>query len=159
MKRYFIEDVKCGLTEGGMACRPVSGSVVVSVKYHDGERNGWLSVVEVDGIPHVFQTDEDIFERLLKEDVRDEDFIQYLQGHSISYFDGIEFGFGYEDTFESIADGTDDPAVPLIRYLIALVRCETDETETMIEMAVNRYADELEIPVSDVEEEYLEENE
>lgn len=142
-----------------MACGPVSGNVVVSAGYFDGDRHGWLSMVEVDGIPVVFQTDEDIFEKLLEEDYRDEEFIRYLQKHSISFFDSIEFGSCYEDTFESIADGKDDPAVPLIRYLIALVRCETDETEHLIEMAVNRYADELDIPVSDVEEEYLEENE
>ena len=40
MKRYLIEDAKCGLTEGGMACGPVSGNAVVSVKYSDGERPG-----------------------------------------------------------------------------------------------------------------------
>ena len=39
------------------------------------------------------------------------------------------------------------------------IRQDFEDLETMIEMAVNRYADELEIPVSDVEEEYLEENE
>lgn len=156
MKRYLIEDAKCGLTEGGMACGPVSGNVVVSVKYHDGDRSGWLSVVEVDSIPNVFQTDEDIFERLLAEDPHDEAFIRYLQNHSISCFDGIEFGDGYDETFESIANGADDPAVPLIRYLVALIRCELDEVNGLIEMAKNRYADELDIPMSDVEEEWLE---
>ena len=79
-----------------------------------------------------------------------------MQNHSISCFDGIEFGDGYDETFESIANGADDPAVPLIRYLVALLRCELDEVNGLIEMAKNRYADELDIPMSDVEEEWLE---
>ena len=37
-----------------------------------------------------------------------------------------------------------------------MIRCELDEVNGLIEMAKNRYADELDIPMSDVEEEWLE---
>ena len=47
----------------------------------------------------------------------------------------------------------------MIRYLFALVRCDRDDVERIIEMAKGRYVDELDIPISDVEENYFSENE
>ena len=35
MKRYFIEDAQCGITEGGMACGPVGGNVVATVRFKE----------------------------------------------------------------------------------------------------------------------------
>ena len=51
------------------------------------------------------------------------------------------------------------PVIPLIRYIIALVRCDMSEVGSIIAMAEGKYADELDIPVSDVEEEYTEDPE
>jgi hypothetical protein len=155
MKRYLIEDAKCGITGGGMACGPVCGNVAVSVHYRDGEQNGWLTVVEVDGIPNAFRTDADIFDKVLAEDPDDEAFTWYLRSHCIHSFDGVELDGDYADTFESMARGAGEAAAPLVRYVIALVRCSMEEVEGLIAMARNRFADELTIPVSDVEEEYL----
>ncbi len=140
MNRLFIEEVRYGVTEGGMACGPVSGNPVVTARYTDGEETGWLSVVEVDGIPNVFQTDRDIFEDLVREDLDDEEFIGYLHQHSICLLDGPE-----RDN-EDCPDGTDDPAMFLIRYLAAVAECDEDELEKLIWAAENRFADELEIP-------------
>ena len=159
MKRYFIEEAKCGITEGGIGIGPVPGNVVVSLKFQDGTRTQWLNVVEVDGIPNVYLSDEDIFDPLLAEDLDDEDFTEYMLDHYITEFEGIVFDTDYEATFESISENPDNPAVPLIRCIIALVRCSMDETEELIQMMSGKYADEVEIPVSDVEEEYLEDYE
>lgn len=46
-----------------------------------------------------------------------------------------------------------------MKLLIALVRCDMDETETLIEASAGKYADEIDIPLCDMEEEYLEEQE
>ena len=75
----------------------------------------------------------------------------------IHEFDGIAFDDQYSTTFESMAEDPENPAVPLIRYLIALVRCGMDEVEDLIQMASGKYADELDIPASDVEEDYMDE--
>ena len=158
MKRYLIEEVKCGITEGGMGCGPVSGSVVASIQFREENRTQWLSLVEVTGIPNVYLTDKDVFEDLLAEDFEDMGFSEYMREHFIDEFEGIEFDDDYSTTFESIAEDPKNPAVPLIRYLIALIRCEMDAVNELIDIATGRYVDEIDIPVSDVEEEWIDED-
>ena len=156
MKRYFIEEVKCGVSEGGFACGPVPGSVVVAIKYRDGQESKWLNMVEVDGIPNVSLTDNDIYDDMIRED---EDSIEFFEKHSIGDFNGIAIDYDYSTTFESIAEDPKNPAVPLIRYLITLTRCDMDEVEGLIQMATGKYVDEIDIPVSDEEEMFLEDYE
>lgn len=158
MSRYFIENAKCGVTEGGMGCGPISGNVVATIQFKDGNATQWLSLVEVEGIPNVYLTEKDVFEDLVAEDFEDTEFIEYMQEHYIDEFEGIEFDDDYSTTFESIAEDPENPAVPLIRYLIALIRCEMDEVNELIERATGRYVDEIDIPVSDVEEEWIDED-
>ena len=155
MKRFLIETAKCGITEGGMACGAVSGNVVVTVQFKEGSKTQWLSLVEVEGIPNVYLSDKDIHEDLVAEDFDDEEFTEYMEDHYINEFEGIEFDSDYSTTFESIADDPENPAVPLVRYLITLVRCDMDEVEDLILMASGKYADEINIPASDVEEEFM----
>lgn len=159
MKRYFIETVKCDVTTGGIACGPVGGEVVASVKFNDGSVSQWISLVEVEGIPNAFLTDKDIFDGLLSGDFEDQRFTDYLNNHYLNDLNGIKITGEYTDIFISLSEDLDNPAVPFIRYLIALVRCEMDDVEELIEMATGRYVDELDIPISDLEEEYLEEYE
>ena len=151
MARYFIETAKCGITDGSIACGPVSGNVVVTVQFKDESKTQWISLVEVDGIPIVYLSDKDIHEDLVAEDFDNEEFNQYMEDHLISEFDGIEFDADYSTTLESIAEDPENPAVPLIRYLITLARCDMDEVDDLIQMASGKYADELDIPASDVE--------
>lgn len=158
MKRYLIEKAQCGITKGGMACGPVSGHVVVTIKFNDGSKTQWLSLVEVEGIPNVFLLNKDIHEELVAEDFDDE-FTKYIDEHFINEFEGISFDDSYFTTLNDIAEDPDNPAAPLIRYLITLVRCDMDEVEGLIQMASGKFADELDIPVSDVEEEFMEDYE
>ena len=102
--------------------------------------------------------DKDIFDRLMEEDMEDTEFDEYLDEHYLKEFNGIAV-YGYTDLFESIQEDPDNPVAPLIRYVVALVRCAMEDVDDLIRMAKGRYADELEIPMSDVEEEYLEEHE
>ncbi len=142
-----------------MACGPVFGNVVVTVQFKEGSTTQWLSLVEVEGIPNVYLSDKDIHENLVAEDFDDEEFNTYMDEHFINEFDGIAFDVDYSTTFESIADDPENPAVPLIRYLITLVRCRMDEVDNLIQMASGKYADEIDIPTSDVEEEFMDEYE
>ena len=159
MKRYFIEEAKCGVTEGGMACGPVPGFVVVSIRFNEGEESRWLNLVDVDGIPNVFLTEKDVYDLLIDDSYDDPEFNTYINEHFITNFNGIEFDDSYSTTFESIADAPDNPAVPLVRYLITLTRCRMNEVEELTQMASGKYADELDIPQSDAEEDFYEEYE
>ena len=159
MKRYLIEDAKCGISDGGIACGPVPGHVVTSVKFSDGEESRWLNLAEVDGMPNVYLTEEEVYEAMIKDDPEDETLTERLEEDYIEGLDGIAFGMDYSETFASIEEEPDSPAVPLIKYMIALTRCEMGDVQSLLKLGIGRYADELEIPVSDVEEEYLEETE
>lgn len=154
MKRYFIETAKVDIVED---CGIVPGSVVVTVQFKEGSTTQWLGLVEVEGIPNVYLTDKDIHEAQVAVDFDDKERTSYIAEHYINEFDGIAFDEDYSTTFESIADDPENPAAPLIRYLIALVRCDMDEVDDLIQMASGKYADELDIPASDVEEEFMDE--
>lgn len=157
MKRYFIEEAKCGITEGGMSCGPVSGNVVVTVKFKEGSKTQWISLVEVDGIPNVYLSDKDVHDSLVAEDIDDEEFTQYMSDHYVSKFNGLDVGAEYDDWFDSIEEDPENPAVQLIRYLLALTWCKPGEPEAeLIKMARGKYADELDIPESAVEDVYSE---
>ena len=159
MQRYFIEEVKCGVTEGGMACGPVGGNVVASVKFTEGkEKAKWLTMVDVSGFLIVYLTERDNFDKILLDDFDDE-FNKYMFEHAIVYFNGIEIGEDYSHSFYSMAEDPENPAIPLIKYLFALMRSGMAETEDLAKMAKGKYADELEIPMTDVEEEWIADNE
>ena len=158
MKRYLIEEAKCGVTEGGMACGPVPGAVVASLKVNDGKRVRWLSLTEVDGIPNMTVTDEDIYDILITDDFS-YTFVEFLNNHTVYEFDGIEIDDGYYTTYGCIRKNPGNPAGSVMKLLIALVRCDMDETEALIMASMGKYADEIDITLCDMEEEYLEEQE
>ena len=158
MKRYLIEAVKCGVSDGGIACGPVSGVVVAALRFNDGSGPRWLTMIEAEGMLMTYLTEQDFYDKAVAEDYDEED-IRFLNEECLDSFDGIELSEDYFDIFESIAETPDAPAVPLIRYMIALIRCSMEEVDGLIRMAAGRYADELEVPMSDKEEDYLEEQE
>ncbi len=158
MEKYLIEEAKCGITDGGMACGPVAGTVVAEVKFKKGRKTMWLCLSETDGIPEFTLADRDIYDDLMKEDIDDE-FVDYIGDHHVYEMDGLELGEDYDELFANISETPDAPVVPLIRYITALVRCDMSEVESVIAMAEGKYADEIDIPMSDVEEEYMEDHE
>ena len=145
MARYRVLEAKCGVGAGGMACGPVSGPVVGEIKLADESgKEFYLCLAEVDGIPNWFKTDRSTIDEQIEE--TSEDVFDYLNDH---YIDIGE----YVDVF-------DDPEAELYqvyRYLIYLVRCEREQEEPFIRSTVGKYLDEMEIPMSDSEEEYFEE--
>ena len=154
MKRYFIMDAKCGMSEGGISCGPVSGTVNASVKFIESNKAQWLSLSEYDGFPAFYLTDDDILDSLVEENFDDEKRWNYIKDHEVSEFDGITTYGEYEDVLDSIKEDPQNPAVAMIRLLITLVRCEEGEEEKLISTASGKYVDELDIPTIDIEEDY-----
>ena len=151
MARFFIEDIKCGLGEGGMACGPVSGPVVAEAKVKDDKGEVfYLSLAEVDGFPNFFQTEKSTYEMQVSQNMTDED-VSYLNDNYISV-DG-----DYDNLFEMTEE--DEELLPLLKYLTYIVRADWDECKEFQEKTKGKYLDEFEIPPCDLEEEYLEENE
>ncbi len=155
MASYYIEEARCNVNDGVMcACGPFPGDVVASVRFRDRENVRWLSVGEIDGFPDFFLSDEDIYPELC-DDNFDEDLegrvVEKVSGYRIDRFEGIVFTGDYKDTIDSIQKNPNNPAVPLVRYLLALVRCEMEELDALIAMGTGRFAHELDIPEIDIE--------
>ncbi|MBQ5956167.1 MAG: hypothetical protein IJL46_01195 [Clostridia bacterium] len=155
MKRYYIENVKYGITDGGIACGPIGGNIVVTIQFKDSDKTQWISLIDVTGIPNIYLTDRDVFQDLIKEDFDDIEFTTYITNHSIDNINGIELGSEYDDIFNSIDNDPENPVVPLIKYLINLARAGEDETDFLISQGISKYADEIKAPESDVEERCL----
>lgn len=154
MKRILIDEARCGITKGGFACGPVPGSVVASVKYTYDNETEYLICEEFDGFPDFFLSKKDFFDDIMEDELSDK-VTEMMDKTRIINLGEIELG-EYDETFKSIESNPDSIYIPLVRYLITLVRCKKEETDNIINMAKNKYADELVIPVSDVESEYYE---
>ena len=145
MTRYFIESVKCGAGEGGMACGPVSGPVVAEAKVRtDNGEEFYMSLAEMEGIPNFFKSPKSTYEYQMNDDM-DEEALEEFQ----SYF--IETG-DYEEIFAQ----QDPEWLQLYRYLIYIVRSEWEECESYQRETEGKWLDEINIPVSDIEEECAE---
>lgn len=161
MGRYLIKDVKCGVTKGGMACGPVSGNVVASVLYENDGEEKWIHVVEVEGMPNTFITPEDLHDVLIQDDY-DAEYVEELENTTENEIGGISLtAESYYDIYDEIYNGDDvtDEDKSLIRFVIAIVRLDWDAIDALKKKAIGHYTDEIDIPTTDEEEEYLEENE
>ena len=152
MGRYMIEEAKCDYVDFGP-----DAVVCAIIKYNDGKETKHLSLSEVSGIPNFTLTTEDIFDKLMEKDGSDPDFWDKINDITISEFNGIDISGEYDDVIYNIRENEDNPAAPLLRYIIALVRCEGEQD--LIKMGTGKYVDELEIPISDIEEDIIEDEE
>ena len=148
MRRYKIEDVKINLDPGyGM----IPGAIAVSVRYDDGTESKWLHETECDGCAGFHLSEEDINDRLVytgDDDRKLKRMSKLLDSTSISEFDGFRLG-DYDVLMRSMEKGPEHPALPLIRYIVSLVRCPLEDTDKLIEAGIGRYADEIESPIID----------
>ena len=88
-----------------------------------------------------------------------EEFTKLLNDRTISELDGINLGENCGEIIENVYENPENPAAPLLKYLVTLTRCSMEDVEELIKMATDKYTDEFEIHMSDVEEEMLEDKE
>ena len=151
MGRYYIEECKCGVAPGGVACGPVEGSVNASVKVTFDDKTKWITNSEFAGLPSFYMTDESIYERFIENDMSAE-FAEYLEDKFISEFENIKLLGDYDVIVKSLAENENNPAVNLIRFIIVLTRCDINEVNSFVTLGTGRYIDEVDFPMSDVEE-------
>lgn len=145
---YLIKGIRYGITEGGMACGPVSGNVVASIEFQDDDKVSFLSMVEVFGIPEFYFSEEDIYDELLEES---EDFIDKANSLIINEFNGIELE-EYEDIMEELKKPYNEEDKALIKLLIAVVRLDYDEADKLIEESIGKYIKDINIPDTDLDD-------
>ena len=149
MGKYFVNEVKYGISEGGVACGPVEGTINVSLNVKTDEKSFWITNSELTGIPNFYLTDDDIFDKLIKSDISD-DFIEFINDKFIDNFEGISLG-DYDNILSSIKENVENPAGALIRYIILLTRCPEENINDIISIAKGNFIDDIDIPKCDIE--------
>ena len=143
MKNVKIEEVKLGETAGGFACGPVPGSIVCEVAYAENNgTKGFLSVTECCGMPNFFRTPFSMFDELLADQSSTDRILEIEE----------KYGFDYEGEYINMFEDPDPDWYDLLRYLTAIVRTPEGEDREFIENTTGRWLNQIEIPVSDVEE-------
>ncbi len=156
MNTLFVEDVKVGVTEGGIACGPVPGNVVAEVCVRDQE-NGtvkYYSLAEVEGITNFSKTDISTFDAQMRNDSEeDAEIWDMLYGSCDAEYDS------YESLFENMEEleQRDPDYLKILKYLVYMVRAEWKDVEKLKKASVGKCFGDFEIPMSDAEKEYMEE--
>ena len=146
MARYFIEDVRVGMAKGGFACGPVDGPVIGEAKVRtDNGEVFFMSLGEAFGIPNFIQTERSTYDEQMQPEWSDE-FTEYINSNTLSV-----------DSYEDVWSDAGEELNPLMHYLTYIVRSGWDECRPFMEATQGKWLDEIEIPVSEEEQEYLEE--
>ncbi len=157
MAKRLIEGIKVGQSKGGIACGPVSGSIVVELKLRNTEDNSvnYYAIVETESIPTLLESEESLYDLLIEEDYEDESKWAKVEEAQVGGY--MAYGEFYESLKDPACYAEED--VPLWKSLIFFTRAGWDEVEEMKPKFIGKHLDEVEIPVCDAEEEYLEDYE
>ena len=147
MTNYKILEVKCEVNDLAMY-------VVTSIKYYDGIKERWFNLVEIEGMPSVYITNDDIFEKLLYAKDDDDEFINLLNNSYVEEFEGVPIAGVYEPTMEYFQKNKGH-VVQFVRYAIYITRCDMQDLDEAIQLGVKHNIDEIEIPISDIEQDYI----
>ena len=133
---------------------------IKAVDNKDWERDIDLIKTE-DRMPNTFITPEDLHDVLIQDDY-DAEYVEELENTTENEIGGISLtAESYYDIYDEIYNGDDvtDEDKSFIRFVIAIVRLDWDAIDALKKKAIGHYTDEIDIPTTDEEEEYLEENE
>lgn len=142
MKRYYINGV-----ESGNSWSSRTTTIHFSV---DGETKH-LTILEFEDAYSFILLDENHHEEIM-ENIFDSDFAEYLEENMIDEFDGIPLADELEDVFEEIHGDADNPAAQVIILLL-------DAFFEGKNMAIEKYADEIQVNITDIERQCLEDAE
>ena len=140
MAKLLIEDIKVGVTGGGVACGPVPGSVVTEMKLRNTEDDSvmFYGITEVDGIENYLKSNESLYDFQIEDDVSDE--------------------AGWEKVYAANVQDYDEDD-PIWKLLYFFVRAEWDAVEEMKPKCIGKFLEDIEIPCVPSDEEDDDEDE
>ena len=157
MKQYIIESVQTDISNGGISCGPSFGHVVVEVCVRDVKTREvtYHNLEEVEDTLTFTKCKESIYNGLIEENYDDEEFWNAVSKATVGeYADYDEF---FEDLEKHETCNEDNELI--WKYLVYMARVDWDEVDQMKVKSVGKVLGEFDIPVCDVEEEYMERNE
>ncbi len=150
MKKIIIEDAQVDVGGSSMiSCGAPDIVAEVRIRDEDGDIS-WYGLVEYDSMPNFYESDKSIFEDIICN-----------QRDPEEPFPAAEFYEDYSEFYEDLKEiaRTDEAHALLLRYLVCLARADWDEVDELKKATVGKALGDFEIPTTDAEEEYLEEQE
>lgn len=147
MKKYQIVNARVDQCSGGPD--PAIFNAEVELKPSRG-KPFFFTITECDGMPMIFKTSSSVFDWWMDQDTYSDELDKLQEAGSLYESEGYSELFENHDDIECYEG---------LRYLIYLIHASWDDTESFIAQTKGKFLDEIEIPKSDVEEEWEEEEE
>ena len=144
MTRYFIEDAKPHQRKdhGPTAI----GASAVKYKADNGE-TGWIYFLcQSDYVMGI--SEKDVFEQILELEFSDD--LKELHN-----FGGLDLDSSEEELFKLFKENKNNGAANLIHYVYDLYVCGTKEEAELLTLGIGHYSDEIEIPILEEEQLWL----
>ena len=141
-KQYQIVDARVEVCSGG----PDPSLLFAEVELMPQTAKGkpvFYTLSEAEGMPAFYKTKESVFDRFM--DPNENDFSDIVNNHTLYE------GESYADFFENHRD---IECYEGLRYLIYIMRADWDTTKAFIKKTKGKLLNEIEIPKSDVEEDW-----
>ena len=153
MKRFLIEDVRVGISQGGIACGPVPGNVIGEIVLRDEDGKAtYHCMAEVSGTLNFYESEASIYQGQIDEDFDNAEFADLLES---SFTEGYD---NYYDFYEEVNAKQPLSVIARIRkYLTYMVRADWPEIDSLKADTIGKLISDTEIPLCDAEAEYLEE--
>ena len=153
MKRFLIEDVRVGISKGGIACGPVLGNVIGEIVLRDEDGKAtYHCMAEVSGTLNFYESEASLYQGQIDEDFDNAEFADLLES---SFTEGYD---NYYDFYEEVNAMQPLSVIARIRkYLAYMVRADWPEIDRLKADTKGKLISDIEIPLCDAEAEYLEE--
>ena len=153
MKRFLIEDVRVGISQGGIACGPVPGNVIGEIVLRDEDGKAtYHCMAEVSGTLNFYESEASLYQGQIDENFDNAEFADLLES---SFTEGYD---NYSDFYEEINAMQPLSVIARIRkYLTYMVRADWPEIDSLKADTIGKLISDNEIPLCDAEAEYLEE--
>ncbi len=153
MKRFLIEDVRVGISKGGIACGPVPGNVIGEIVLRDEDgKAAYHCMAEVSGTLNFYESESSIYQGQIDEDFDNAEFADLLES---SFTEGYDC---YYDFYEEVNAIQPLSVTARIRKYLAYIVCaDWPEIDRLKADTIGKLISDIEIPLCDAEAEYLEE--
>ena len=134
MAKRLIEDIKVGVSGGGVACGPVPGCIVTEMKLRDTGDDSvmFYGITEVDGIENYLKAKESLYEIQISDDFDDKE--------------------GWDKVYAADTQDYDEDDL-IWKLLYYFVRADWDAVDEMKPKCIGHYLEDIEIPAMKDEDE------
>ena len=153
MKRFLIEDVHVGISKGGIACGPVPGNVIGEIVLRDEDGKAtYHCMAEISGTLNFYESESSVYQGQIDEDFDNVEFVNLMESSFTEEYDS------YCDFYDEVNALQPLSVTARIRkYLAYIVRADWPEIDLLKADTLGKLISDIEIPLCDVEAEYLEE--